>query len=145
MNARFRTVLVFLLLLPGLARAHAVTHTVTTGEAVVVRLAYANGQPFSFEGYELTPEGRDLPAQVGRTDEGGRVVFLPGGVARWRLKAASADGHGVDLTFTAPTLAASAPVSESGPGRGTLALLGLALILGGFGAYQLFLHTRRRT
>lgn len=129
----------------GTACAHEVHHVVAATGAVSVTLAYADGTPFAYEKYELYAEGKDVPVQVGNTDATGRVVFVPGDTQQWRLKAFSADGHGVDLRFAAPALrSAAAAAADAGPGRLTLALLGLGFILAAFGAYQLFLTRRPR-
>lgn len=122
------------------AGAHEVHHVIAATNAVSISLNYADGSPFAYEKYELYAEGRDVPAQVGNTDAAGRVVFIPGEARRWRLKAFSADGHGVDLRFESPAVQGNAAAIDAGagPGRTTLALLGLGLILAAFGAYQLF-------
>ncbi|MCX7149278.1 MAG: hypothetical protein NTY05_07680 [Rhodocyclales bacterium] len=144
-----RAFLVFgVLLLQGVpAAAHEVHHTIEATGAVALRLNYADGKPFSFEAFEAYPEGKNVPAQVGRTDEQGRAVFVPGTVKRWRVKAFSADGHGVDLRFEAPAVATTqgtvSGASGDGPNRASLLLFGLSLLLGGFGIYQLWLAKKR--
>jgi nickel transport protein len=129
------------------AAAHEVHHAIEASGAVALRLTYADGKPFSFEAFEAYPEGRDVPAQVGRTDEQGRAVFVPGDIKRWRVKAYSADGHGVDLRFDAPALVATQSAAPStagdGPNRASLLLFGFSLLLGGFGIYQLWLRKKR--
>lgn len=138
-----RAALLALLLWAGAACGHEVHHTVAATEAAVVSLSYADGSPFAYEKYELYAEGKEVPVQVGNTDAAGRVAFVPGAGKQWRLKAYSADGHGVDLRFEAPALQAAGSAPEAGLGRATLALLGLGLIFGGFGLYQLFLARRK--
>jgi hypothetical protein len=63
--------------LPGQALAHDLQHEIGEGEAVSVRLFYADGSDFAFESYEVYRAGEEVPFQVGRTDLLGRVVFLP--------------------------------------------------------------------
>lgn len=126
----------------GQAAAHEVHHVVETTAAVAVRLTYADGQPFAYEAFEATPEGGDRPAQVGRTDAQGRALFVPGATMRWRVKAFSADGHGVDVRVevaagAAQAAAAAAPPPAERPNRTSLLVFGLGLLLGGFGLYQL--------
>lgn len=118
--------------------AHEIHHEIQSTGAVVVTLRYADDKPFSYEAYELYPAGKDVPAQVGRTDAEGRVVFVPGTNRQWRLKAFSADGHGVDLRFESPVVGGGAVAPETGPTRASLVLFGLSLLLGGFGLFQLF-------
>lgn len=136
--------IVFLLTLWAVqAAAHEVHHVVETTAAVAVRLTYADGQPFAYEAFEATPEGGPRPAQVGRTDAQGRAVFVPGATRRWRVKAVSADGHGVDLRIEVPTVAASTTTATpppDTPNRASLLVFGLGLLLGGFGLYQLRLR-----
>ena len=132
--------LAFLLMLwATMAGAHEVHHAIAPTNAVSISLTYADGSPFAYEKYELYPDGKEIPAQVGNTDAAGRVVFIPGVSKNWRIKAYSADGHGVDFRFESPALQASPATSaDAAPGRTTLALLGFGIILAGFGAYQLF-------
>lgn len=138
-----RLLLAILLLLAQAAQAHEVRHEVTAASAAVVKLSYADGSPFAYEKFELYAEGKDRPQQVGNTDSEGRVTFVPGEIRHWRLRAFSADGHGVDLRFE---LAAPAPtqISAAAPAREERLALGLALILGAFGAYQLYLKKRHK-
>ncbi|WP_020656460.1 hypothetical protein [Massilia niastensis] len=126
----------------GAASGHEVQHDIAQGNAVVVRLAYADGEPFSYEQYELFAKGRAQPAQTGRTDAKGRVVFAPDDTSSWRLRAFSADGHGVDLEFETKAHGTAAPVA-AGSDRGTRLLFGLALILVGFAALKLFVRRKK--
>ena len=111
--------------------------------ASVVRLTYADGQPFAFEAYELYVPGKDLPEQVGRTDTRGQLVFLPGAQMEWRLKAYSADGHGVDRVFTvmAGATAGGTPAMAE-LSRPLLLASGLGFVFGLFGILQLFLRKK---
>lgn len=129
----------------GGCAAHEVHHVVSATGAAMVTLRYADGKPFAYEKYELTPDGAQVPSQVGNTDAEGRVVFVPGAVDRWRLKAYTTDGHGADLRFVAPPGAtpAATPAAASGPDRTSLVLFGVGLIFGGFGLYQMFLARRK--
>lgn len=127
-----------------LAQAHEVHHRIEASGAVLVTLSYANGQPFAYEKYALTPAGQETPQQVGNTDAQGRIAFVPGSVEKWRLQATSADGHGVNLDFSAPTTQASsgAAATDLATPRWLLTVLGLSLIFGIFGLIQLL--TRKR-
>lgn len=119
------------------AWAHAVRHEVAVGEAVVVVLHYTDGEPFAFERYELFRGQGGAPVQTGRTDQQGRLVLLPGagGAAEgWRLRAYSADGHGIETALdfaahdgAAPTSAKASAPADPGWAR---AALGVCLILG---------------
>ena len=125
------------------AIAHEVHHSIEVGGAVIVQLKYADGKPFTFEAFEATPDGASAPTQVGRTDAEGRAVFIPGAAKHWKLKAFSADGHGASFEFEAPTVATASATSTSEiPSRTSLLLFGLSLLLGGFGAYQLWLKRK---
>ena len=126
------------------AGAHEILYEVATGAAVVVQLHDADGDAFAFEPYELYPRDADRPAQIGKSDAAGRVVFLPGDVRQWRLKAYSEDGHGLDVRFTAEGGAAAVPVVGSRAGRNQWIVTGVALLFGLFGLMQLFLGRARR-
>jgi nickel transport protein len=135
------TLLLAALALP--AAAHDLHHQIAPAAALSVRLAYADGKPFAYETYELYARGSDVPAQVGKTDAEGRVVFVPGTRSQWRLRAFSADGHGADLQFESPAPAVTAS-TESPPDRTARVLFGLAAILAAFAAYQFLLHRKER-
>ncbi|GAB1393698.1 hypothetical protein MASR1M60_18620 [Rhodocyclaceae bacterium] len=127
-----------------LAQAHEVHHRIEATGAVLVTLSYANGQPFAYEKYALTPAGQETPQQVGNTDAQGRIAFVSGSVEKWRLQATSADGHGVNLDFSAPATQASGgtAATDLAAPRWLLAVLGLSLIFGIFGLIQLL--TRKK-
>lgn len=141
------------------AQAHEVRHRIESAQATVVTLAYGNGKPFANERYALFPANTDKPVQTGRTDSRGQVIFLPGETRTWRLQSFAAHGHGVMLDLVvpepppAPHPAAAAhpttppvtpaPAADAAPNRASIALFGLALLLAGFGLYQLFLRRPR--
>jgi len=133
-----KRLILLLCLLATPVLAHEVHHRIESSAAVVVTLLYANGEPFAYEKYALTPAGQDTPQQVGNTDAQGRIAFVPGAVPNWRVQATSADGHGVTLDFVVPTTATQvAPISPTTP-RWLLAGFGLSMIFGLFGLFQLF-------
>lgn len=125
------------------ALAHDLQYTVASGQAVVVKLFYLDNAPFTFEGYEIYREGEKLPYQVGRTDNQGRIAFLPDRAAIWRVKAFSEDGHGLDFklsTDAAATIAGSEKPAYERYGR---IVVGLAFILGLFGALSLLVQRKK--
>lgn len=125
------------------AGAHELHHDIDQAEAVVVRLTYGDGSPFSYESYELFFESEETPRQVGRTDAEGRVAFLPHRRGQWRLRAFSEDGHGVDLDFEAGPGATTPPGVER-PGLGSRLITGVSIIFGIFGLIVLFFQRRSR-
>ncbi len=131
-------------LLSGTSWSHELKLESRRQGATVVRLTYADGQPFAFEAYELYVWGKDVPAQVGRTTSQGEVVFLPGGQTEWRLKAYSADGHGVDqvLEVSADSAGATPRVAADLP-RPLLWACGLGIVFGLFGLLQLVVRRRK--
>ncbi len=129
--------------LPGRAAAHDLEHSITEGEAVSVKLFYADGSEFSFESYEIYRAGDEIPFQVGRTDIQGRAVFIPDRAGTWRLKAFSEDGHGVDLSFTTGGEGGAAGVKEPFLERHLRFVVGVSVIFGVFGLVDLFLRRRR--
>ena len=140
-----RAWLLILLLWSNPGAAHEVRHTIGTAQAAVISLSYANGEPFAYEAYEIYPAAKEIPAQVGRTDAQGRIVFVPGEITAWRVKAVSANGHGMDLRLEVPASGANLVREAPQTGRISLALLGLSMLMGGFGVVQLFLRKRDKS
>lgn len=136
------------LLFSAPARSHEVINQIQLQQAVTVTLKYSDGEPFSYETYELYGGQGKTPVQTGRTDLHGRVVFVPGQEESMRLRAFSADGHGVDLRFAVPALAqgpAGSTASTSAAfGRSAKVLIGLAVILALFAGWQLFLRQKNK-
>lgn len=128
------------------AAAHELGHEIAAVGAASVRLVYADGKPFAYEAYELYPQGAEVPAQVGKTDAEGRVVFVPGTQSRWRLRAFSADGHGADFEFESPPIAAAAAgTPPPGSDRTARMLFGASALLAAFAGLQFFLRRKDRS
>jgi nickel transport protein len=125
------------------AAAHEVHHTVSQSGAVVIQLAYGDGTPFSFEGYEIFRAGEELPVQVGRTDVRGRIAFLPDAPGTWRLRAFADDGHGCDVSFETSAASMVGAVDRPLYQRFTRPLVGVSLIFGVFGLVSLFYRRRK--
>lgn len=136
--------LVFLLLLAASAalNAHELHYTAASGEAVVLRVFYADAKGFAFEAYEISRDGEALPVQVGRTDAQGRIAFLPDGAGTWRLKAFTEDGHGLDVRFTTDAAAQLDALDKPFYERHARILVGVGLIFGVFGLLSLFIRRK---
>lgn len=126
-------------LLAGVLHAHALTHTVQPGSAVIVELRYADGTPFSYEAAEVYRPGEAVPFLAGRTDVNGRLAFVPDRSGDWRVRVFSEDGHGGDFTVAA---AGDASTTTPAAGLGTVGGLavGLSVIFGVFGIWSLFVR-----
>jgi nickel transport protein len=143
-RAAAKALVLLLSLLPfcPAAAAHELHHSLSRSEAAVIQLFHEDGAPFAFETYEIYREGEEAPAQVGRTDRGGRIAFLPERAGRWRVKAFSEDGHGLDFTVDTGE---GDPFSEEGRPlyeRYQRIVVGLAVILGLFGLLMLVFRKR---
>lgn len=127
------------------AAAHEVVHDIALAQTMTVQLRYSDGEPFAYESYELYADAAPAPMQTGRTDAQGRIAFFADHVRTWRLRAFSANGHGVDLKFdTIAADAAQAIAVRSTPDRGSRLLFGAALILFAFSLLQFFLRRKKR-
>lgn len=138
MSRRTFITALFCLFAASPVHAHDLQHSVDAAPAVVIKLFYMDKHPFAFEAYEIYREGEKLPYQVGRTDNQGRIAFLPDRAGAWRVKAFSGDGHGLD--FKLETDAAAVPANTDKPvyeRYGRIAV-GVALILGLFGLLSLY-------
>ena len=122
--------------------AHEVHSHIRISPVAVVTLTYADGKPFAYEQFELTPKGADIPSQVGRTDAQGRIAVLPVDGKALTLSANSKDGHGLRLEIPASPADATTPQASEGELPRWLKLAaGGGILFGLFGLYQLF--TRR--
>ncbi|MBN9411141.1 MAG: ABC transporter permease [Burkholderiales bacterium] len=136
----------------GPAIAHDVQAVVEDGPPRRVTLAYGDGEPFAYEAYELRAQGAPAeasPVQAGRTSETGGVVIDPrvSDVVALRLRAFSADGHGIDLLLPAVNArpAAAAPIAlTAAPTAGDRLARGAAGVAAIAALYGLWFARRRR-
>jgi len=128
---------------PGSALAHYLEYSVEEGRAVYVKLYLGGDKDFSFERYEVYRAGEKIPFQVGRTDRYGRVVFLPDRPGKWRIRAFSQDGHGLDTFITTSSGGALERSGRLPLERSLRVVVGAALIFGLFGLISLFGPWRR--
>ena len=126
--------------LPGQALAHDLRHQIDEAAAVSVRFFFADGKDFSFESYEVYRAGEEVPFQVGRTDQKGRVVFLPDRAGTWRIKAFSEDGHGADLSFSTGAKGVGGDASQPLLERHLRIVVGVSVIFGLFGLVSLLMR-----
>jgi nickel transport protein len=109
----------------------------------VITLTYADGKPFAYEQFELTPQGAEAPSQVGRTDALGRVAVLPVSGKSLELVATSKDGHGTRLTLPANDSSAVPPAPTfTETSRWMMLVSGVSILFGIFGLAQLFIRSR---
>jgi nickel transport protein len=142
-----RRLLVALSLLPLTSQAlahevHAATHTETL---TIVTLTYANGKPFAYEQFEVTPAGTEVPSQVGRTDASGRAAILSIPGQALEFTASAKDGHGTRMTLPPAAAESASPAPAGETPRWLLLSAGGGVIFGLFGLIQLYFTRRRRT
>jgi nickel transport protein len=143
MKHLFALAMLLLLFAPKDLEAHELLQRVSRGTAVVIELSYPTKAPFSYEQYEISRSGEEIPFQTGRSDALGRIVFVPDRQGSWRIRAFSEDGHGVDFTIEAgPQDTATAAAGKSGSNRYAKIVLGLVIIFGVFGSVSVFLRRR---
>ena len=142
MKRFFCAAVLLLLLAPANVRAHEVVHRVSRDGAVVVELFFPDGQPFSFEQYEVRLRGDELPYQTGRSDAFGRIVFIPDRQGTWRVRAFSEDGHGIDVTIDAGPEDAPRAAAPSRSLRLLRTAVGIAAILAVFALLKVLARRR---
>jgi nickel transport protein len=125
------------------AHAHEIHHSVGEGGAVIVELTGADGKPFSFESYELFRPGEAVPVQIGKTDQRGRIIFVPDSSGAWRIRAFSVDGHGADFTVDADARSRVRPAQPRSLRQYEKILIGTGCILGIFGIISLAYRKKR--
>jgi nickel transport protein len=141
-----RTFVILLLLLTSASAApgHQLEYEITRDNAVVVRFYFADGTPFSYESYEIFREGEDIIFQSGRTDDYGRLSFLPDRDGNWRIRTFSEDGHGLDITVPVDDQIAPQITERSWTERYARLIVGVAFIFGFFGIISLFLRRKKK-
>ena len=124
--------------------AHDLQYTIEERETLYVTFSSAGEDALAFETYEIYRGGEEIPFQVGRTDERGRLVFLPDRPGIWRIRVFSEDGHGLDVSFTTDARGCvdrgDRPMVERHRG----VVIGVAFIFGLFGLLSLFVRRGRR-
>ena len=87
-----------LCLVPNLAHAHEVLHSIERGKAIAVKAYFADGEALAYTEYQVfSPNDAKIPYQKGRTDRSGYLAFVPDAPGRWRVKITDGTGHGLDL------------------------------------------------
>jgi len=121
---------------PATVSAHEVLARVSRTDAVVVVLAYSDGQAYAGESFELLMPGSTQAFFRGTTDPQGHAVFVPDRPPPWRFRSFAADGHGVDFPIdklpppAALTAAPSAaPSAAAEPWPRALRILGGVTII----------------
>ena len=129
---------------PCPAAAHEILRSISDGKAVVIELSHPHATCFASESYEIFRPDETVAFQVGRTDQHGRIVFIPDRPGAWRVRAFTEDGHGANFTVDAdtPSLAVKADGGESTPDRVSRMVGGVGALLGLFGAWSLFRSRR---
>ena len=69
-------------------------HGVAILDATVVTSSHPFGAPPIFQPYRVHAPGSDVAFQTGRSDELGRVSFVPDRAGEWRIVVSTEDGHG---------------------------------------------------
>jgi nickel transport protein len=142
---RLRSFLLLLLLgYAPMILSHGVGFEVDRQEAIVIRIHHADDTPMSHAGYELSMAGASAPYQSGNTDAMGRVVFIPSDAPEWRLRVFSEDGHGIDTTFEVTPGAVYHSHADHTDSDITKLVLGIGILLSGFGIMMLFSKRKPR-
>lgn len=124
--------------------AHEVQYELSRSQGTTtVKLSYADGEPFSFERYELFTDGNSTPVQTGRTDEKGQVLVQGDVEKKWSLRAFTVDGHGTEVRFDGEASGAGGLFAAAASDRYVRMLAGVSAILALFGALRLFLRKKR--
>ncbi|MDQ7005824.1 MAG: hypothetical protein Q9Q40_01180 [Acidobacteriota bacterium] len=144
---RIGILVVVLLLAGGPLAAHEVQHALSRGEAWILTLQTDDGEPFVDQPWILRTEDSGTLVAQGRTDNRGRLAFLPPDPGHYELRAESPDGHGVVLPLDLDAIEAG-PAGDAGhvhlPGRrwGTW-VSALGYLLGIFGLATMLIGRRR--
>jgi nickel transport protein len=99
MRERTCVFVMFLILLatPDAATAHGVGYRLSSKQAVTLEFYYSTGETMSYiEAKAYSPGDEKNAFQSGRTDEFGRVSFVPDSEGEWRVVVKDDEGHMAD-------------------------------------------------
>jgi nickel transport protein len=123
--------------------SHGVGFEIERHEASIIHLRHGDDAPLANTDYELSMVGSETSYQSGKTDALGRVVFIPGEVRKWRLRVFNQDGHGIDTTFALTPDGLSHTHHDHTSSHITTLILGVGILLSGFGLLMLFTRRKR--
>jgi nickel transport protein len=133
----------WLCLMPDLAQAHEVLHTVERGKAIAVKAYFADGETLAYTEYQIfSPADAKIPYQKGRTDRAGYLAFVPDSPGKWRVKIGDATGHGLDVEVDTSLTTPAASTAIASWAFVARPLLGVALVAAIFAALIVF-HRRK--
>jgi hypothetical protein len=86
---------------PGIALAHGVGYRRSARSAVALEFYYSTGEAMAYqEARVYSPDDARAAYQTGRTDEYGRVSFVPASSGDWRVEVRDAEGHRAEAVVT---------------------------------------------
>jgi nickel transport protein len=141
---KHRSLLVFILLAyTPLLLSHGVGFEIDRQEATVIQLHHGHDTPLANADYELFMFGEQAAFQSGKTDALGRVAFITGEVRKWRLRVFNQEGHGIDTTFELTPDGLPVAHHNHTSSQVTTLILGVGILLSGFGLVMLFTRQKR--
>jgi hypothetical protein len=86
---------------PGIVSAHGVGYRRSAKDAVALEFYYSTGEAMAYqEARVYGPDDARAAFQTGRTDEYGRVSFVPAVSGDWRVEVRDAEGHRAEAVVT---------------------------------------------
>lgn len=117
--------------------AHGTGYEVFEG-GTCVRALYDDGSPMAFCDANVFAPGEDEEAyQAGTTDRNGCLAFVPDTNGTWRVVVDDGMGHSVRAPVDVKAGRMTGDARRLPMGRGPGMVIGLSLIVGGFGLYAL--------
>lgn len=133
-----------LIFIPIFSYSHEVRYSIDFSSSYVIDLYYANGTKFSFESYEIYKPGNEkVPYQVGRTNEIGRISFVPDISGKWKIKVFSDDGHGANFEIDVKEGKLKGEKKLDFFEKYSKPIFGLGIILTFFSIINLFLRRKK--
>ena len=136
-------ILILLFMITGTCYGHGLQHDVVTSRAVVISCYFSDGESFAYESYEVYPPDAKIPAQTGRTDSKGRLIFVPDEPGEWQIKVSADDGHGLNFSVAIAEDAVVSDAQKPLPTRFPGVIAGLGYVLGIFGLLNLFYRKKK--
>ena len=126
---KFAVIFLLTLCVCNSSYAHGVGFRESKFRATALEFFYSTGEEMSYcEARVFSPNDAKFAAQTGRTDEQGRLAFIPDVPGEWRVIVRDNEGHQCEARVNVSETLSASVHEESGDDLWFRALLGVSII-----------------